>query len=173
MQEFGFFSLQIEFNRTSEIPLLVVSDFGCCLANDSLKLSYFDEDTDLGGNLALRPPEISCARPGMLSFLDFSRSDLWASGIAAVCIILLLIISFIWFLGAIAYEIFTRCNPFYKRTVSSKTYLEEDLPDLPKTIPVQVRRLIKQILARKPEKVSFRTTFFVSLCCSSVGDILV
>lgn len=58
------------------------------------------------------------AVPGPDSFLDFSKSDLWA-------------------VGAIAYEILGGENPFYpsqghlREQLSSRHYTEEDLPPLP------------------------------------------
>lgn len=41
-------------------PLLVVTDFGCCLADrvHGLSLPYHSPDTDKGGNTALMAPEV-------------------------------------------------------------------------------------------------------------------
>ena len=75
---------------------VVISDFGCCWANKSygFKCPYFTDDVDKGGNSALMAPEVANAQPGLLSFIDYSKSDVWST-------------------GAIAYEIFGQDNPFY------------------------------------------------------------
>jgi hypothetical protein len=46
-------------------PLLVVTDFGCCLADrvHGLSLPYHSPDTDKGGNTALMAPEVCCQIP--------------------------------------------------------------------------------------------------------------
>lgn len=50
---------------------------------------YENEDTDLGGNLFLRAPEIRRARPHPGLLLDFKMADTWS-------------------VATLAYEIFTR-----------------------------------------------------------------
>lgn len=76
-------------------PILVLSDFGCCLADkaNGLHLPYTSFDVDKGGNTALMAPEIVNQKPGTFSVLNYEKSDLWAA-------------------GAIAYEIFGCVNPF-------------------------------------------------------------
>ena len=94
-------------------PLLVISDFGCCLADETygLKLPYLTREMDKGGNCAMMAPEIKCAEPGRNSVLDYSKADLWAA-------------------GALAYEIFGEENPFYGQ-LDARYYSDEDLPSLP------------------------------------------
>lgn len=122
-------------------PILVISDFGCCSADRSygLQLPYTTFDMDKGGNAALMAPEIVSQRPGTFSVLNYTKSDLWAA-------------------GAIAYEIFGMHNPFYGgrgyERLKSNTYKEEDLPDLPKTVPPIVRALVKNLLSPNPNRVS-------------------
>lgn len=42
-------------------PRLVITDFGCCLADDSigLRLPFISTDMDRGGNSSLMPPEVN------------------------------------------------------------------------------------------------------------------
>lgn len=115
---------------------LVVSDFGCCLADSGsgMKIPFTSHYTDRGGNVALMAPEIACAKPGFGSYLDYTMSDLWS-------------------VGALAYEIFGCENPFYRNVsgrLDSKTYCVEDLPELPDYVPCAIRNLIKCILSRNP-----------------------
>ena len=79
-----------------QFPHLVISDFGCCLADskDGLKLPYTSYETDRGGNIALMAPEVLNAVPGMFASIDYSKADVWSA-------------------GAIAYELFGATNPFY------------------------------------------------------------
>jgi PTEN induced putative kinase 1 len=79
-----------------QFPHLVISDFGCCLADSKvgLKLPFTSFETDRGGNVALMAPEVKNAEPGMFSSIDYSKSDVWSA-------------------GAIAYELFGAPNPFY------------------------------------------------------------
>jgi len=62
--------------------------------------------------------QIVSAHPGFFSFLDYTKSDVWAA-------------------GALAYEIFGCANPFYGRVAApgrklqNDTYAEKDLPDFP------------------------------------------
>lgn len=71
-----------------EVPHLVLSDFGSALLT-GFRMPYADEFADLGGNVALRPPEVRSARPARNTVVDFSCADLWAA-------------------GTMAYEMFTR-----------------------------------------------------------------
>lgn len=117
-------------------PLAVISDFGCCLAEQSsdLTVSYTTYDIDKGGNTALMAPEIISKKPGPFSKLNYSKSDLWA-------------------VGALGYEIFGETNPFYgdkNRRLNSMMYKEEDLPQLPEKVPTIFKRLIKNLLRRHP-----------------------
>ncbi|CAG9855902.1 unnamed protein product [Phyllotreta striolata] len=122
-----------------EAPVLVISDFGCCLADktNGLMLPYNSHDVDKGGNAALMAPEIYCQTPGTFSVLNYSKSDLWAA-------------------GCIGYEIFGGRNPFYKSEgcegLKCATYKEEDLPSLPTDVPLIMKMLIKNLLQRKPNK---------------------
>ena len=77
-------------------PRLVISDFGCCLADPrhGLLLPYPTAEVDKGGNAALMAPEVAMAVPGTFAAIDYSKADLWAA-------------------GTIAYEIFGERNPFY------------------------------------------------------------
>lgn len=73
------------------------------------------------------------AVPGNSAVIDYSKADAWA-------------------VGAIAYEIFGRANPFY-REVESRRYQEEQLPPLPSSVPGDVQLVICLLLRRNPEKV--------------------
>ena len=79
-----------------QFPRLVISDFGCCLADAKLglKLPYTSYETDRGGNIALMAPEVKNAEPGIFSSIDYSKADVWSA-------------------GSIAYELFGAPNPFY------------------------------------------------------------
>jgi len=74
-----------------EVPHLVLSDFGSALSNGewTLHSSSDGEFSDLGGNLALRAPEIRRIRPGLNSWVNYEMADTWAA-------------------GTLAFEIFTR-----------------------------------------------------------------
>jgi len=136
-------NILIDFNGNDVYPVLVMSDFGCCLADKSngLYLPYTSHDIDKGGNTALMAPEIICKAPGTFAVLDYSKSDLWAC-------------------GAIGYEIFGAYNPFYERhnddgtaiqaPLRSSTYKETDLPALSPNTPQIVRTLISNLLQRNP-----------------------
>lgn len=127
----------------SDAPILVITDFGCCLADETngLYLPYGSDEVDKGGNSALMAPEIINQTPGTFSVLNYTKADLWAA-------------------GAIAYEIFGCKNPFYENTKTSKKlrntdYNEEDLPDLPEDIPRVIRALVKNLLRRNTSRVRF------------------
>lgn len=139
-------NILIDLNGNDVHPILVLSDFGCCLAdkNNGLAVPYTSMDIDKGGNTALMAPEIITKTPGTFSMLDYSKSDLWAC-------------------GAIAYEIFDSVNPFYGQSkadeptesplqpiLKSAKYQDEQLPPLDENVPVIVRKLIKNILQRNP-----------------------
>ncbi|KAL3280758.1 hypothetical protein HHI36_003993 [Cryptolaemus montrouzieri] len=122
-----------------DAPILVISDFGCCIADKShgLLLPYSSYDIGKGGNAALMAPEIYTQQPGTFSILNYSKSDLWAA-------------------GSIAYEIFGTTNPFYGRMgqikLKNATYKDEDLPELPEEVPLIIKMLIKNILSRNPNE---------------------
>lgn len=139
-------NILIDMNGNDVHPILVLSDFGCCLADktNGLTLPYTSMDMDKGGNTALMPPEIITKTPGTFSILDYSKSDLWAC-------------------GAIAYEIFGSINPFYGQSkmnesedtplqpiLKSATYRDEDLPPLSENVPSLVQKLVANILQRNP-----------------------
>lgn len=125
----------------SHVPILVISDFGCCLADraNGLHLPFTSYETDKGGNTALMAPEIYNQTPGTFSVLNYSKSDLWSA-------------------GAIAYEIFRMTNPFYDgenwKKLKNFNYKEEELPELPGEVPNIFRMLVKNLLMRNPNKVS-------------------
>jgi PTEN induced putative kinase 1 len=119
-----------------ESPILVIGDFGCCLAdkNNGLTLPYTSYEIDKGGNTALMAPEIITQKPGTFSVLNYAKADLWAA-------------------GAIAYEIFGSANPFYgQNKLRNVTYKEQDLPKLPDEVPTVIQSLIGNLLKRNPNK---------------------
>lgn len=141
-------NILIDLNGNDKHPVLVLSDFGCCLAdkNNGLMMPYTSMDTDKGGNAALMAPEIMTKTPGTFSILDYSKSDLWAC-------------------GTIAYEIFGSINPFYGKinmneslesaiqpSLKSATYQDDELPNLSENVPLLVRKLISNILHRNPNQ---------------------
>lgn len=134
-------NILIDTNDDDIFPTLVVSDFGCCLADrlNGLTLPYTSNDIDKGGNTALMAPEIISQTAGMFSILDYTKSDLWAC-------------------GAISYEIFDEQNPFYgtataTATIRSETYRDAELPPLRNhEVPSLVVRLVENILHRNPTK---------------------
>lgn len=54
-------NILLDLSESDACPSLVITDFGCCLADSSLGLSmpYRTIDTDKGGNVALMAPEVS------------------------------------------------------------------------------------------------------------------
>jgi serine/threonine protein kinase len=114
-------------------PQLVISDFGCCLAEADygLVIPYNTSNIDKGGNAALMPPEIAMAEHGRNMWLDYRKSDIWSA-------------------GTLVYEIFGEENPFYKGPMDSSTYDEKDLPPLPDAVPKPIRKLTKLLLKRDP-----------------------
>lgn len=139
-------NLLIDLNGDDVHPIMVLSDFGCCLAdkNNGLTLPYTSMDIDKGGNTALMSPEIITKTPGTFSILDYSKADLWAC-------------------GTIAYEIFDSINPFYgqskandkspeTKVLKSATYQDAQLPSLKENVPSIIRKLIGNILHRNPNQ---------------------
>ncbi|NWS46359.1 PINK1 kinase, partial [Probosciger aterrimus] len=119
-------------------PWLVITDFGCCLADENvgLRLPFTSSYVDRGGNGCLMAPEVVTALPGPGAVIDYSKSDAWA-------------------VGAIAYEILGLANPFYGHGASaleSRSYHEDQLPSLPDHVPLEVKQVIKMLLRRDPNK---------------------
>ncbi|XP_030589663.1 serine/threonine-protein kinase PINK1, mitochondrial [Archocentrus centrarchus] len=117
-------------------PRLVISDFGCCLAqsNSSLQLPFNSIWVSKGGNASLMAPEVATAVPGCGVVIDYSKADAWA-------------------VGAISYEIFGQQNPFYRAVgLESRNYQEKQLPPLPSSVPADVQFLIRLLLRRNPNK---------------------
>lgn len=122
-------------------PILVVTDFGCCLADraNGLQLPYNTMEVDKGGNTALMAPEVITQMPGTFSVINYSKSDLWAA-------------------GCIAYEIFGQPNPFYDTQVRrgavlrNVDYSEDELPALPDDVPAIIKSLVCNMLSRSPRK---------------------
>ncbi|TDG42910.1 hypothetical protein AWZ03_010661 [Drosophila navojoa] len=135
-------------SASSAAPLLVLSDFGCCLADKvhGLRLPYAANDIDKGGNAALMAPEIFNTQPGPFAVLNYSKADLWAC-------------------GALAYEIFGQPNPFYSASAGmaraqgeltyslrNSDYRHEQLPPLCDACPPLVQQLVYNILNPNPSK---------------------
>lgn len=84
------------------------------------------------------------ATPGPGVVIDYSKADTWA-------------------VGAMAYEILGAHNPFYGKggaALESRSYQDKDLPPLPDTVPLEVRKLVGLLLRRDPAKV--RVALFFS-----------
>ncbi|XP_011862313.1 PREDICTED: serine/threonine-protein kinase PINK1, mitochondrial [Vollenhovia emeryi] len=122
--------------ETDNSPSLVVTDFGCCLAdkNHGLYLPYNTHDIDKGGNVTLMAPEVITAEPGPFTNINYTKADLWT-------------------IGTIAYEIFGMQNPFYgakgeKAPLNNYDYVENELPALPDSLPPIISTVIKNALSR-------------------------
>ncbi|KAL0128784.1 hypothetical protein PUN28_003880 [Cardiocondyla obscurior] len=122
--------------KTDNSPSLVVTDFGCCLADKihGLYLPFNTHDIDKGGNIALMAPEVITAEPGPFTSINYTKADFWT-------------------VGTIAYEIFGMQNPFYgengeKVTLKNYDYTENELPALPDDIPSIIKAVIKNALSR-------------------------
>ncbi|XP_066493832.1 serine/threonine-protein kinase PINK1, mitochondrial [Tiliqua scincoides] len=129
-------NILVEFDSAG-CPWLVITDFGCCLADEKigLKLPFTSWYVDRGGNSCLMAPEVVTATPGPGVVIDYTKTDTWA-------------------VGAIAYEIFGMCNPFYKGEagLESRSYQDEELPPLPEMLPLEVKKLVEMLLRRDPSK---------------------
>uniref|UniRef100_A0A8C6WCG5 Serine/threonine-protein kinase PINK1, mitochondrial n=2 Tax=Nannospalax galili TaxID=1026970 RepID=A0A8C6WCG5_NANGA len=130
-------NILVELNSDG-CPWLVISDFGCCLADKriGLQLPFTSWYVDRGGNGCLMAPEVSTAHPGPKAVIDYSKADTWA-------------------VGAIAYEIFGLANPFYgqgRAHLESRSYQEAQLPELPQSVPLDMRQLVKSLLQRDTSK---------------------
>ncbi|XP_046559219.1 uncharacterized protein LOC124268229 isoform X2 [Haliotis rubra] len=158
-------NLLLDVSNGKDHPTLVISDFGCCLCEDSLQIPYNTSEINKGGNAALMAPEIACARVGKSSILDYSKADLWA-------------------VGALAYEIFGKDNPFYRsktnpHRLDSKTFREDELPPLPDDVPAAIKYLIRNLLGRDPTRrltaevaaTVMQLCLFMPQHCTQVGGI--
>lgn len=117
-------------------PRLVITDFGCCLAqgDSSLQLPFNSVWVNRGGNASLMAPEVATAVPGQGVVIDYSKADAWA-------------------VGAISYEIFGQSNPFYgARGLESRSFQEKQLPPLPDGVPADVQLVTQLLLRRNPNK---------------------
>ncbi|XP_063242464.1 serine/threonine-protein kinase Pink1, mitochondrial [Bacillus rossius redtenbacheri] len=122
-------------------PLLTITDFGCSLANKDhgLVMPYHSPDMDRGGNTALMAPEVVCATPGAFKSINYSKADVWAA-------------------GAIAYEMFGMMNPFYASRDTGKPqlynyrYREDELPQVPDSVPPLVASVVMGLLKRNPSQ---------------------
>ncbi|CAM2104410.1 unnamed protein product [Caretta caretta] len=130
-------NILVEFDSAG-CPWLVITDFGCCLADENIGLSlpFTSWYVDRGGNGCLMAPEVVTAIPGPGVLIDYSKADAWA-------------------VGAIAYEILGLCNPFYgqgRYSLESRSYQEDQLPALPDTVPFDVKQVVKMLLQQDPNK---------------------
>ncbi|XP_071622886.1 serine/threonine-protein kinase PINK1, mitochondrial [Heliangelus exortis] len=130
-------NILVEFDSAG-CPWLVITDFGCCLADENigLKLPFTSAYVDRGGNGCLMAPEVITASPGPGTVINYSKADAWA-------------------VGAIAYEIFGLANPFYGHgdsSLESRSYKEDQLPNLPSHVPLEVKQVVKMLLQRDPNK---------------------
>uniref|UniRef100_A0A1A8CV00 Serine/threonine-protein kinase PINK1, mitochondrial n=1 Tax=Nothobranchius kadleci TaxID=1051664 RepID=A0A1A8CV00_NOTKA len=117
-------------------PRLVITDFGCCLAQSgsSLQLPFSSLWVSRGGNVSLMAPEVVTAVPGSGVVIDYSKADAWA-------------------VGAISYEILGEQNPFYQAGgLRSTDYQEKQLPLFPSRSPADVQLVIQLLLRRNPER---------------------
>ncbi|KFU95303.1 hypothetical protein M959_03269, partial [Chaetura pelagica] len=128
-------NILVEFDSAG-CPWLVITDFGCCLADENLRLPFPSIYVDRGGNGCLMAPEVITASPGPGRVINYSKADAWA-------------------VGAIAYEILGLANPFYGHgdsSLESRSYCEDQLPSLPHHVPLEVKQVIKMLLQRDPNK---------------------
>ncbi|KAJ8369777.1 hypothetical protein SKAU_G00098050 [Synaphobranchus kaupii] len=119
-------------------PRLVITDFGCCLAerDSGLLLPFNSRCVNRGGNACLMAPEVATAVPGPRVVIDYSKADAWA-------------------VGAISFEIFGRPNPFYSSRpegLDSRRYQEKQLPPLPASVPADTHLVVGLLLRRDPGK---------------------
>lgn len=129
--------------ESDNCPSLVVTDFGCCLAdkNHGLYLPFNTHDIDKGGNVALMAPEVITAEPGPFTSINYTKADLWTA-------------------GTIAYEIFGMKNPFQgekgEKAALNYNYTEDALPALPDNLPSIINAVIKNSLVKSVYKVCKR-----------------
>ncbi|KAM6435502.1 serine/threonine-protein kinase PINK1, mitochondrial [Liasis olivaceus] len=130
-------NILVEFDSAG-CPGLVITDFGCCLADEKLglKLPFPSWYVDRGGNTCLMAPEVATAVPGPGVVIDYTKADVWT-------------------VGALAYEILGARNPFYGQggaALDSRSYQEEELPPLPSPVAPEVKILVAMLLRRSPAK---------------------
>lgn len=134
-------NILLDLSEGLEHPKLVITDFGCCLADErlGLLLPYHTAETSRGGNSALMAPEVACARPGPFQVIDYSKADLWAAGTLAI-------------------EILGHPNPFHHGNnvrLDSRSYSEKDLnipPNMNDSNDPVIWKLISSILQRDPKQ---------------------
>ncbi|XP_015108858.1 serine/threonine-protein kinase PINK1, mitochondrial [Diachasma alloeum] len=133
-------NILLDTSEEANCPSLVVTDFGCCLADKhhGLYLPYSSHDVDRGGNSALMAPEVITAEPGPFTSINYTKADLWT-------------------VGTIAYELFGGRNPFYggqgeKPMLNNFHYGDEQLPEMGGDVPSVVRELVKGMLSRSVHK---------------------
>ena len=122
-------NILVDLSGGRDFPRLVITDFGCCLADErnGLCLPYNSEYIAKGGNVLLMAPEVSAVQPGAFSYIDYSKADVFAA-------------------GAIAYEIFGQANPLYG---GGGRLGSGDLPGVPHA-PEVITRLLHDMLRRSP-----------------------
>ncbi|KAF5897289.1 serine/threonine-protein kinase PINK1, mitochondrial, partial [Clarias magur] len=128
-------NILLEFDSV-DCPRLVITDFGCCLAEEGLglKLPFNSRYVFRGGNSCLMAPEVATAEPGPGVEIDYSKADAWA-------------------VGAIGYEIFGQPNPFYGAVgLESRSYHEKQLPPLGASVPLHAQLVVRLLLRRSPNK---------------------
>ncbi|KAI4480650.1 hypothetical protein M0804_010203 [Polistes exclamans] len=126
--------------ETDNCPSLVLTDFGCCLAdkNYGLYMPYNTENVDKGGNIALMAPEVISAKPGPFTSINYTKADLWTA-------------------GTIAYEIFGEKNPFLQSSdknavLKNYSYEEQYLPSFSNDVPNIIVALINNMLSKNLSK---------------------
>lgn len=128
-------NILMDLSAGIESPAVVITDFGCCLSNakNDLRLPFPSRDVDLGGNAALMAPEVYSATPGLFTFINFSKADVWA-------------------VGAVAFEIFGLKNPFYESNKKLGRKREAiNLPPFPENVPREVQNLVSGMLEMRPK----------------------
>lgn len=86
--------------------------------------------------------QVVTAVPGLFSYIDYSKSDVWA-------------------VGSIAYELLSDTgNPFYRtdknqQSLQNTSYTEDELPLVSEEVPEVIARLVYSLLTRNPAKVQY------------------
>ncbi|XP_076041478.1 PTEN-induced putative kinase 1 isoform X2 [Oratosquilla oratoria] len=137
-------NILISLKEGWQYPFLIVSDFGCCMADPSLNMTvpFASREADpRQGNAALMAPEVKTAVPGLLRSICYQLADVWA-------------------VGALAYEIFGVGSPFFTQSnqkgtkckvLDSANYKESQLPNLPRDVPSTIKHLVRDLLHRNPK----------------------
>lgn len=94
--------------------------------------------------------QVACAEPGPFTYINYNKADVWA-------------------VGTLSYQLFGMDNPFHRigtqtgtsvkngkgaKFLLSSSYTESDLPSLPENVPPIIAKLVQEMLARSPSKVS-------------------